>query len=122
MITKLRTQAVYVEDQEKALGFYRDVVGFEVRRDVSMGAMGRWIEVAPKGAETCLVLYPKAAMPDWEKRSPSLVFACDDTFRTCEQLVQRGVKLVKEPQKMGWANFASFADPDGNEIGLTDQQ
>jgi len=102
MIRKLRTQAVYVSDQEKALAFYRDQVGFEVRRDVPLGTLGRWIELAPPGAESALVLYPKAMMPDWDKRAPSLVVTCDDTVATCAELVRRGVTLLKEPQKMAW--------------------
>jgi lactoylglutathione lyase len=119
MITNLKTHTVYVEDQNKALAFYRDALGFDVTRNVSMGPMGRWIEVAPKGAETALVLYPKSAMPDWEKRTPSIIFACDDTFGTCAELTKQGVKILNDPQKMDWGNFASFADPDGNELGLT---
>ena len=121
MITRLNTQAIYVQDQDKALSFYRDAVGFEVRRDISMGAGGaRWIEVAPKGAETCLVLYPKSAMEDWDKRTPSIVFACDDTLTTCEELSRNGVEFKKKPQNMGWGIFATFLDPDGNELGLID--
>jgi predicted enzyme related to lactoylglutathione lyase len=120
MITKLKTQAVYVADQEKALSFYRDAVGFEVRRDLSMGPGGRWIEVAPKGAESSLVLYPKSMMEDWDTRAPSIVFACADTVATCDELSRRGVTLKKKPEKMAWGTFASFLDPDGNELGLTD--
>jgi lactoylglutathione lyase len=121
MIRKLKTQAVYVADQQKALAFYRDQVGFEVRRDFPIGPLGRWIELAPPGAESCILLYPKAMMSDWDRRVPSLVFACDDTLATCGELVKRGVVLLKEPQKMAWGTFASFADLDGNELGLTDQ-
>jgi lactoylglutathione lyase len=121
VIRNLKTLAVYVADQEKSLAFYRDQVGFEVRRDLPMGPLGRWIEVAPPGAESSIVLYPKAMMPDWDKRIPSIVFACDDTVATCAELVKRGVGLVKQPQKMAWGTFASIADLDGNELGLTDQ-
>jgi predicted enzyme related to lactoylglutathione lyase len=120
MITRLKTQTVYVADQDKALAFYRDALGFEVRRDASMGPAGRWIELAPKGAESCLVLFPKSMMEDWDKRAPSIVFACADTVATCDELRRRGVELRKQPQKMGWGTFASFLDPDGNELGLTD--
>jgi predicted enzyme related to lactoylglutathione lyase len=120
MITKLKTQTIYVADQEKALSFYRDALGFEVRRDLPMGPDGRWIEVAPKGAESCVVLYPRSMMEDWEKRTSSIVFACADTVATCDELCRRGVELRKKPQKMAWGTFASFVDPDGNEMGLTD--
>ena len=49
MIRKLKTLAVYVADQEKAVAFYCDKIGFDVRRDLPMGPLGRWIEVAPPG-------------------------------------------------------------------------
>ena len=89
---KLKTLVVYVADQEKALAFYRDQIGFDVRRDLPMGPLGRWIEVAPPGAESSIVLYPKAMMPDWDKRVPSIVFACDDTVASCAELVKRGTR------------------------------
>ena len=72
MIRQVATVAVYVADQEKAKAFWRDKVGFEVRGEQSMGKIGSWLEVAPKGAQSCLVLYPQAAMDDWRERKPSI--------------------------------------------------
>ncbi len=60
MITHIETVAVYVSDQERAVRFYVDQLGFELRKDATMGtAVGgpRWIEVAPAGARTVLVLF-----------------------------------------------------------------
>jgi catechol 2,3-dioxygenase-like lactoylglutathione lyase family enzyme len=45
-----------VSDQERSLAFYRDVLGFEVRRDVTVGAGSRWIEVAPPGSSVTIAL------------------------------------------------------------------
>jgi catechol 2,3-dioxygenase-like lactoylglutathione lyase family enzyme len=56
-ITSVSTVAVPVRDQERALQFYMDVLGFEKRRDAEFGA-GRWIEVAPPGASTTIALPP----------------------------------------------------------------
>lgn len=100
-------------DQDEALAFYCDQVGFDVRRDLPMGPLGRWIEVAPPGAESCLVLYPKAMMADWDRRVPSIVFACADIIATCAMLVKRGVTLLKEPQKMPWGTFAARHSTSG---------
>lgn len=57
MIQRIATVAVYVEDQDRALEFWRVLMGFEVRAQKSMGKAGFWLEVAPKGAGSRLVLY-----------------------------------------------------------------
>jgi lactoylglutathione lyase len=120
MIKALKTQAVYVTNQNAALAFYKDILGFEVRRWEPLGVAGSWIEVAPPGADTCIVLYPRDLMADWAQRCPSIVFKCDDVATTHAELEAKGVTFSQEPTKMGWGNFASFLDPDGNEFGLSD--
>ena len=64
MIQKIATAAVYVEDQQKAVAFWTEQVGFVVHREKPMGPVARWIEVGPPGAASCLVLYPKAMLGD----------------------------------------------------------
>ena len=78
MIQQIATVAVYVDDQERALEFWRDRMGFEMRRRESIGKAGSWLEVAPKGAGSRLVLYPKSLMTNWQQLKPSIVFECDD--------------------------------------------
>ncbi|WP_093229124.1 VOC family protein [Thermoflavimicrobium dichotomicum] len=116
MIKQIATVAVYVDNQEEALSFWRDKVGFEVRRNESMGPAGNWLEVAPSGAETCLVLYPKSVMPNWQEFKPSIVFICQDIQQTYEKLKANGVEFKEEPKKMRWGTFAIFKDPEGNEF------
>lgn len=120
MIKSVKSQAVYVTNQNAALQFYQQILGFEVRRWEPLGIAGSWIEVAPPGGQTSIVLYPRDLMPDWQQRKPSIVFGCDDVAATHAELEQRGVQFVQEPSKMAWGNFASFVDPDGNEFGLSD--
>ena len=57
MITNVKTVAVYVSDQEEAVRFYTEKLGFEVRRNQLMGPGGNWIEVAPPGAQSRVVIY-----------------------------------------------------------------
>src|SRR5689334_4374985 len=57
-ITHVATTGVPVTDHERALGFYRDVLGFEVRLDATFGGSMRWVEVAPAEAETTIALMP----------------------------------------------------------------
>lgn len=118
MIKYIKTVAVYIADQSKAIVFYTDKLGLEVRRREAMGPQGEWIELAPKGGQSCLVLYPRAMMPDWETRRPSIVFQCADTEQTYREMVDRGVEFLQPPQRMPWGVFAQFTDPDGNEFLL----
>ena len=78
MITHIGTVAVYVADQGAALKFWTDQVGFELRSERAMTESARWLEVAPPGADSALVLYPTALMDDWQARKPSVVFVVDD--------------------------------------------
>lgn len=119
MITHIKTVAVYVEDQARALDFYTTKLGFEIRRTEPMRPQARWIELAPQGAETCVVVYPRSMMPRWEQLKPSIVFACDDITVTYQLLESRGVDFIEAPKEMAWGRFARFRDLDGNEFVLT---
>ena len=122
MLGPVKTVGVYVTDQSRAVDFYVNVLGFELRRTMEMGADAEWIEVAPPGAETCLVIYPRDLMPDWEQRKSSLVFYCADVPDTIERLRTAGVKIAMEPGELPWGIFAAIEDPDGNWLGMTDQE
>jgi predicted enzyme related to lactoylglutathione lyase len=121
MIKYIKTVAVYVSDQPAACVFYTEKLGLEIRRRESMGAQGEWLELAPKGGQTCLVIYPREMMPEWESRRPSIVFHCADVEQTFQELASRGVEFKEAPKKMPWGVFAQFADPDGNEFLLYSQ-
>ena len=118
MIKYIKTVAVFVSNQSEAVSFYTEMVGLEVRRKEAMGPQGDWIELAPKGGQSCLVLYPRSLMADWETRRPSIVFHCADVEQTYRDLAARGVQFQQPPQRMPWGVFAQFADLDGNEFLL----
>ena len=118
MIAKIATVAVYVDNQQEALRFWTEQVGFEVHRSIPMGPTASWLEVGPKGAESCLVVYPKSMMNGWPERKPSVVFQCEDVHKTHEEMSSRGVKFTEEPKAMPWGQFAIFQDLDGNEFVL----
>jgi predicted enzyme related to lactoylglutathione lyase len=118
MITHNKGVSIYVDDQQRALDFYTNALGFELRHDEPMGPDARWIELAPPGGETVLVLYPKAIMSDWASRKPSLIFRCADTEATYKVFVAKGVAFTQEPRRMPWGVMALFTDPDGNEFVL----
>jgi lactoylglutathione lyase len=122
MIKKIATAAVYADDTQKAVDFWTEHVGFEIHAQKPMGPRASWVEVGPRGAESCLVIYPKSMMEDWAQRKPSIVFECEDIQATYEQMRDRGVTFTQRPQEMVWGPFAIFVDPDGNRFGLRGRQ
>lgn len=121
MISHVETVAVYVGDQTRALGFYVDQLGLEVRKDTPMGPDGslRWIEVAPEGAQTVLVLFTPPGLEHRIGASSGLVLQCSDIKATAEQLEARGVEFTQAPTLTPFGWWARLQDPDGNELGLS---
>jgi predicted enzyme related to lactoylglutathione lyase len=123
-ITKASTVGIYVSDQERALDFYTNALGFEKLVDEPMGpdTEARWIEVAPAGAETHLVLFTPPGQEDRIGTFSNVVLACDDIRSTHEELRGRGVEFTREPSEQPWGLWAEFKDVDGNEFGLIQRQ
>lgn len=115
MITSLNTVSLYVDDQERARRFYVDVLGFEVTTDADMGPMGRWIEVAPQGAQTAFVLADAAGFGKKDRvgDSADVTLTCSDVAALHGDLVAKGVR-VTEPEKKEWGTFFKATDPDGH--------
>jgi len=122
MITKASTVGIYVSDQGRALDFYTNVMGFEMRADEPMGESARWIEVAPKGAETRLVLFTPPGLEDRIGTSGNVVFACDDIRATHKKSSGRGVEFTEEPSEKPWGVWAELKDVDGDWFGLIQAQ
>ncbi|WP_415273397.1 VOC family protein [Bacillus siamensis] len=114
MIKKIATVAVYTDDQQKAKTFWTEKAGFETVAEHPMGPNTFWLEVAPKGAETHLVIYPKAMMKGAEHMEASIVFECEDVFAAYEQMKKNGVTFIDEPKQMEWGSFVQFKDEEGH--------
>jgi catechol 2,3-dioxygenase-like lactoylglutathione lyase family enzyme len=114
MITKVNTVTLYVGDQDKSRDFYVGQLGFQVRREADMGPMGRWLEVAPEGAETGFMLASAAAFgkPDRIGTSADLVLHTDDVAGLHERLTKAGIP-VTGPETQAWGTFVKVTDPDG---------
>jgi predicted enzyme related to lactoylglutathione lyase len=122
MVGPVKTVCVFVEDQQRALEFYTQKLGFELRRNESMGPTANWLEVAPPGAQTSLVLYPKAMMTNWQEMKPAVRFHCTYVEDTCPPLEANGVCTPAALGEFGTRASGEFADPDGNEFGMTSQK
>ena len=123
---KVNLASVYVDDQEKALRFYTDVLGFRKKQDIDLGE-ARWLTVVspdePDGVE--LLLEPdghpaarpfKQALVD--DGIPFTSFAVDDVERETERLRGHGVTFTQEPTDMGPVTTAVFDDTCGNLIQI----
>ena len=116
MIKAVKFVSIAVSDQDRALSFYTDKLGFRIATDQPMGESGRWIEVAIPGAETRLVLHHPADTPDTIGTTANVAFVSDDVFATHATLADRGVSFEVEPEKSDWGSYAIFTDPDGNRF------
>ena len=122
-ITHIKTTTVAISDEETAIDFYVNKLGFELRRDEAMGPM-RWIEVAPPGGQTVIVLargYGHNA--DRVGTFSGLVLEADDIQATYEQLRDKGVTFSEGPTVQPWGGVqALFADQDGNGYVLVQSE
>ena len=123
---RIKVTSVLVDDQEKALAFYTDVLGFQKKTDVDLGEY-RWLTVVspddPDGTE--LLLEPDAhpaAGPFKEALAgdgiPFTSFAVDDARAEFERLSAQGVKFTQEPLETGNVTTVVLDDTCGNLIQL----
>jgi len=124
MLTKASFVTIHVADQDRALAFYRDKLGFEVLADAPMGeemgdgAGSRWIAVGIKGADTHFVLYLASDMESRLGTLSDVVFDSDDIVATIDELKAKDIEVTQEPRQMPWGWWAQFKDSEGNEFGL----
>src|SRR5579862_7360639 len=97
MITHLKFMSIPVADQERALKFYTEKLGFKVATDQEMGPGRRWIELRIGKAETRIVLFTMDGEEELVGRRLNASFACDDVEATYRQLSARGVEFDGPP-------------------------
>jgi uncharacterized glyoxalase superfamily protein PhnB len=133
---KIANAQVWVHDQEEALAFYTEKLGFVVRADVSLPEMGdfRWLTVSPPDQEDVsivLMAIPDPPVMDEEttqqieslmaKGFASGVFlTTDDCHAEYERLRERGVEFTEAPEERPYGIDCGFRDPSGNSFRLTE--
>lgn len=118
---KIYSADIYVHDLERAIEFYVDRLGFEKRTDAPMDDQGhRWVEVAPEGSDTVLILAQGFGVWSPEKVGgwSRLILRVDDMEETARRLESRAVEFEKEPESLPWGVYGEIRDPDGNVFGL----
>ena len=133
---KIANAHLWVHDQEEALAFYTEKLGFEVRADVTLPEMGdfRWLTVSPPGQEDVTIVLMEIpgppAMDEGTARqvedlmakgfAGSVFLTTDDCQADYEQLKARGVEFTEAPQERPYGIDSGFRDPSGNSIRLTE--
>jgi predicted enzyme related to lactoylglutathione lyase len=114
MLKKVPYVALLVSDQDKALDFYTNVIGFEKRGDYPTPGGPRFLTVGVNGQEFELVLWP-GTPGRIEPGSAIYTIEVEDAQRAFETLKSRGVKFEPdEVLEFPWGYAARFQDPDGN--------
>lgn len=124
---KIYVTSVPVDDQQKALEFYRDVLGFSVKHDIDMGGGNRWLTlVSPDNPEGTELLLEPSGHPATKPFKDALVadgipytsFMVDDMAAEVERLKGLGVRFAVEPMDAGTVLMAVFDDTCGNLIQI----
>ena len=125
MIEKTTHVPIVVSDQDRALAFYTEVLGFEKRQDYQQAGRPRWLTVAPKGEEVEFILvkgkYALDPRPpsDAESGGNHYVFNTDDCRADVATLRARGLQFKEPaPVEAPYGVTAYFTDPDGNHFAL----
>jgi predicted enzyme related to lactoylglutathione lyase len=131
MDLKLHHCFLLVDDHDKAIAFYRDALGFEVRNDVSAYGM-RWVTIgSPSQPDVNIVLEPPAADPGISPEDRvalgdllakgllrGLNFSTPDLEGTFDRVQATGAEVVQEPMDQSYGRDCAFRDPAGNMIRI----
>jgi catechol 2,3-dioxygenase-like lactoylglutathione lyase family enzyme len=132
MITKFSHITLYVLNQDSALDFYTNKLGFKVVTDVPMGPDSRWLTVSPpEQPDIEIVLFPITVGKMFPKETANTiiemikkgtfgcgVFECNDIYATYEELKTKGVEFMKAPKEEFYGTEALFKDDSGNWFSL----
>lgn len=133
MIQRMSHTPIYVLDQDSAIDFYVNKLGFSIHTDAKMGEDFRWVTVTPPGQPDLeLTLMKIAPGMAWDEETASTiknlvkagkmgagVFNTPDIYKTFEELKAKGVEFVQEPKEEFYGIEAIFRDDSGNWFSLT---
>lgn len=133
MIQKMSYTAIFVLDQDQALGFYVNKLGFELKMDDTLPNGFRWLTVSPKGQSDLQIILmkvapsPKIQAEDVQAISELIkkgafgagVFQTADCRKTYEELKAKGVEFLSPPKEQFYGIEAVFKDPFGNWFSMT---
>lgn len=122
--------SIFVDNQEEALQFYTDILGFKKKIDEPVGEGFRWLTLVspnqPDGAQLVLEPNGNPIASDYQQRLfeaniPITMFGVENVQQTYDALTQKGVHFTVEPTTIGSAKMAIFNDTCGNLIQIVEQ-
>jgi catechol 2,3-dioxygenase-like lactoylglutathione lyase family enzyme len=118
MIRGVKFASIPVTDQDRAIEFYTERLGFRVLTDQPFDGTQRWVELGIAAADTRIVLFrlDQGLQPGGMM---NVVFWADDVESTARELRSKGVEFTMEPRKEDWGTSAMFKDVDGNQFVLS---
>ena len=132
---KIAFAGVWVHDQDEALAFYTDKLGWELRADVALPELGnyRWLTVGPPNQPDLSVLLNAIPGPPVMDEATSeqirsvmakgwagnVLLTTDDAQASYEELKARGVEFTEAPEERPYGIDCAFRDPSGNQFRLT---
>jgi predicted enzyme related to lactoylglutathione lyase len=132
---KIAFAGVWVHDQDEALAFYTEKLGWELRADVTLPELGgyRWLTVGPPGqADVSLLLNAIPGPPVVDAATAdqirsvmakgwagNVLLTTDDAQASYEELTARGIEFVEPPEERPYGIDSGFRDPSGNQFRLT---
>ena len=121
MIRGISVASIPVRNQDAALKFYTEKLGFKVFTDQPYAGKQRWIELIIHGAESKLALFTPEGHENRIGSFQPLTFWCDDVTATFKILKAKGVEFAMEPKTEVWGTMAIFKDVDGNQFVLSNK-
>jgi len=118
MIKRIKFLGIPVRDQDRALRFYTEKLGFRILTDQEFTEKQRWLELSIPGAETGIVLFTPEGHEDRIGSFVNTSWEVDNVEKRYQELVERGVEFAAAPQKQPWGSFAIMKDSEGNQIVL----
>jgi lactoylglutathione lyase len=119
-ITDVRTIGINVKNQDDAIAFYVETLGFEKRLDAPISSTMRWIEVAPPGASTSIAINA-AETPTASPTDTGVRFAVPDASVEHDAMRERGIAVGELLRRDGVPPMFIFDDPDGNRFYIVEE-
>ena len=119
MIKRIKFISIPVADQDRALAFYTEKLGFRILTDQQMGEGQRWIELSIPGADTGVVLFTPKGQEDRVGSFLNTSWEVANVDKAYAELGAKGVEFTGPPQKQPWGTFVMMKDSEGNQIVLS---
>ena len=119
MIKRIKFLGIPVQNQDRALRFYTEKLGFRILTDQEFSPAQRWIELSIPGAETGIVLFTPPGHEDRIGTFVNTSWEVDNIDKTYQELTAQGVEFDGPPQKQPWGTFLKMKDSEGNQLVLS---